>query len=84
MARRKIEDVSTDKPLKQKKFFNIIKGIYIGIFIVYLGIVIYGFVKDGNLERSDLTSGILILSTSWIPIWALKEIKVELERREDK
>ena len=58
-------------------------GIYIGIFMVYLAIMIIGFVKNDNLERSDLTSGILIISTVWIPIVALKAIKVELKRRKD-
>jgi hypothetical protein len=81
VARKKIEDISTVKLLKQRKFFILIKGIYIGIFLAYLAIMIYGFVRNGKLDRSSLTSGILILATFWIPIWALKEIKAELERR---
>jgi len=84
MAREKIEDLSTEKLLKRKSLFTFVQGIYIGIFIVFLGFIIYSSIKNGNLDTSDIFSGIPIIGTIWIPIIFLREINVELKRREGK
>ena len=81
MAKEKVEDLSTEKLLKRKKFFTLIGGIYLGIVLVFIGLIIYDLIDNGSVERTTLTSAIPIFATIWIPVIFLREINTELKRR---
>ena len=83
MARKKIEDVSTEKLLKRKKFWFVIIGIYIGLILVYLAFFIYDLADGGQLDKSLYSGFIAIVGTIWLPYVGLKAIKAELKRRND-
>lgn len=84
MAKKKIEDVSTEKLLKRKKFFFVIRGIYIGLILVYIAFFIYDLIDGGQFDKSLYYGLVAIIGTIWIPLLALKEINAEQKRRNDK
>jgi len=83
MAKKKIEDVSNENLKKRKKFFVVIRGIYFGLILVYLAFFIYDLIDGGQFDKSLYYGLIGIIGTIWIPLFALKEINAEQERRND-
>ena len=83
MAKKRIEDVSSEKLMKHKKFFLVIQGIYIGLILVYIAFFIYDIIDSGQFDKSLLYGLVAIIGTIWIPMVALKAIKNELSRRGD-
>ena len=84
MAKEKIEDVSKEKLMKRKKFFNVIKGIYLGLILFYIAFFIYDIIDGGQFDKSLYYGLVAIIGTIWIPLYALKGINTELKRRADK
>ena len=83
MAKEKLEDVSTESLLKRKKFFTWILGVYIGLILVFIALVIYGKTQD-KFESPTLIFGAVTASMVWLPIFIINSINKELKRREDK
>ena len=83
MATEKIEDVSTEILQKRKKFATFLLGLFIGIIIVWLGLIIYDFIKNGETSNSTIFGGLGSLACSWIPLYILNKINTELKRRRD-
>jgi tellurite resistance protein TehA-like permease len=83
MAKEKIEDVSTEKLLKRKKFFFITTGICIGIILVFIALIVYDLINDGKVEKTSFYGLIPIVGIIWLPVFAIRAINAELERRED-
>jgi len=83
MTREKIEDVSTEKLLKRKKFWFVILAIYLGLILAYIAFFIYDLADGGQLDKSLYSGLIAIVGTIWLPIVGLKAIKDELKRRDD-
>ena len=84
MAQEKIEDVSTEKLIKRRKFFFIIAGIFVGVLLAFIGLMIYDYIKEGEIEKSTLFSGLTTLACFWIPLFIINRINIELKRRKDK
>ena len=80
MATEKIEDVSTDKLLKRKKFFAWILRIYLIVILVFLVAIILEIIQD-EFESTTLIIAGVCTSQIWLPILMLGKIKKELERR---
>ena len=83
MAKEKIENVSRQILLKRKRFFIVIRGIYIGIFIFFIALFVYELIKDGRIEKSSLTGLVPVFGTFWIPFLFIGEINKELRRRDE-
>lgn len=82
MAKEKIEDVSTEKLLKRKKFFTWILGVYLGVILVFIVLIIHAITQD-KFDSTVLVSVIVIAAMIWLPLFVLNSIKKELERRGD-
>ena len=83
MAKEKIEDLSMEVLLKRKKFFTFIAGIFIGVMLVWIALIIYGLIEEGAIESINY-GGIATLACIWIPLYMLNKINAELRRRADK
>ena len=84
MAQEKIEDVSNEILLKRKKFITFLVGIYIGVLVVWIGLIIYDIIKNGEISKSAILGGTGALATFWIPLLMFKKVNDEFKRRADK
>ena len=83
MAKERIEDVSTVVLLKRKKFFIFIAGIFVGVMLVWIALIIYGFIKEGASMKSINYGGLASLAGIWLPLIMIKRINTELQQREE-
>ena len=83
MPQEKIEDVSTEKLLKRKKFFQFISRVHLGVLIVFTTLIVADLIKSEGTERSTLLGGFVTLSTVWIHFFIINRINTELKRRKD-
>ena len=81
MAKAKIEDVSTDKLVKRRNFFDFLFRLYLGIAVVVVGLIFFDFIKGREFDNSTLIAGIVILTNFWVPLLINRRIKAELIRR---
>ena len=83
MTKEKIEDVATDILLKRKKSLSLILGIALGLFLVFIALIIYDLTQDEF--GSSALFGAIATSSMSLSFWLLlKKIDKELKRREDK
>ena len=83
MAKENIQEVETAILLKRKKFITLLAGLYIGILLVWIGLIIYDFVVDGESSKSTMFGGIGFLALFWLPFYMLRKVNAELQRRKD-
>jgi hypothetical protein len=84
MAKEKIEDVSTPELIKRKRFIKFLVGIFIGVTIVWIGLIIYDYFADGQIRETSIYGLLPTLCCIWIPLMMLGKVKSELGRRDDK
>ena len=84
MAQENIEDVSTEILLKRKKFITFLVGIFIGVLLTWIGLIIYDFIKNGETSKSTILGGLGTLAFFWLPLYMLKKVNDELKRRKYK
>jgi hypothetical protein len=84
MATERIEDVSTEKLLKRKKFIVFLIGLFIGIIIVWLGLIAWDLIKKGSVELRTLSGMVAPLAIIWLPFFMLSRVNAELKRRGEK
>jgi len=84
MAKEKVEDVSTNVLIKRKRFIKFLVGIFIGVTIVWIGLIIYDYFTDGQIKETNIYGLLPTLCCIWIPLMMLGKVKSELRRREDK
>jgi len=83
MATEKIEDVSTEKLLKRKKFFTWILRIYLIVILVFIVAIILEIIQN-EFDSTILIIGGVCISQIWLPPLMISKIKKELERRGEK
>jgi hypothetical protein len=83
MEKEKIEDVSTAKLVKRKKFFTWILRVYLIVILVFLLAIILEITQD-EFDSTTLIIAGVCTSQIWLPLMMLGKIKKELERRGDK
>jgi hypothetical protein len=84
MAKEKVEDVSTNVLIKRKRFIKFLVGIFIGVTIVWIGLIIYDYFTDGQIKETNIYGLLPTLCCIWILLMMLGKVKSELRRREDK
>ena len=83
MAKEKIEDVSTEKLLRRKKFFTWILRIYLVVILVFVVAIIFEITQN-EFDSTILIIGGVTTSQIWLPLLMISMINKELERRGDK
>ncbi|MFC2090841.1 hypothetical protein ACFLT1_08695 [Bacteroidota bacterium] len=84
MATERIDDISTEKLKKRKKFILVLVGIFIGVAIVWIGLICWDLIADKKIEAATITGLVAPLAMIWLPIFMLIKVNKELERRRDK
>ena len=82
MAKEKIEDVSTDKLLRRKKFFAWILSIYLIVILVFIVAILFDITQN-EFDSTIVIIGGATTSQIWLPLLMIIKIKKELERRGD-
>lgn len=80
MAPERIEDVSTEKPVRKKKFFTRISGIYLTVILVFV-VAIMLDITQIEFDSTILIIGGVCISLIWLPLLMISKIRKELERR---
>jgi uncharacterized membrane protein YhaH (DUF805 family) len=83
MVKEKIEDVSTKKLLRRKKFFNWILRIYLIVILVFI-VAIMLDITQNEFDSTILIIGGVCTSQIWLPLLMISKINKELESRGDK
>lgn len=83
MAKERIEDVSTEKLLKRKKFFSWILRIYLVVILVFLAAILLE-ISQNEFESSTFIIAAVCTSQIWLPVMMISKIKKELESRGEK
>ena len=84
MAKEKIEDVSTEVLIKRKRFIRFLLGIFIGVTAVWIVLITYDLITDGQIKQTTIYGLLPTLCCIWIPFMMLSKVNAELKRREDK
>ena len=84
MAKEKIEDVSTEVLIRRKRFIRVLLGIFIGVTAVWVGLIIYDLITDGQIQQTTIYGVLPSLCCIWIPIMMLGKVNAELRKRDDK
>ena len=80
MAKERIEDVSTEKLLKRKKFFAWILRIYLLVILIFLVAIVLEITQN-EFESTTLIIAAVCTSQIWLPVMMVSKIKKELESR---
>jgi len=80
MATERIEDVSTDKLLRRKKFFTWILRVYLIVILVFI-VAIMLDITQNEFDSTILIIGAVCTSQIWLPLLMISKIRKELERR---
>jgi len=84
MAKKNLEDLSSEQLKKRKRFAYFIMGICAGVSIISIVIILIQMVK-GRLESiSSLVPGIVLIMIVGIMFMGTKKIDEELARRNNK
>ena len=83
MVKEKIEDISTKKLLRRKKFFNWILRIYLIVILVFI-VAIMLDITQNEFDSTILIIGGVCTSQIWLPLLMISKINKELESRGDK
>mgnify|MGYP001292084674 CR=1 FL=1 len=83
MATEKIKDVSTEKLKKRKKFVLVLLGLFIGVAIVWIGLILWDLIAGNKIETSTYSGLVAPLAMIWLPIFMLNKVNKELDRRKD-
>jgi hypothetical protein len=81
MAKEKIEDISTEKLIKRRKFFDFLFRVYLGIAVVVVFLIFFDLIKGREMDNTTLIAGLVILLNFWYPLLMVRKIKAELTRR---
>lgn len=81
MAKDNIEDFSTEKLIKRKRFVSVLLGSFIGIILVWIGLILWELIGEGKVELRTFYGIVPPLAFIWFPILMLKNVNKELERR---
>ena len=82
MGTEKIEDVSTEKLLRRKKFFGWILRIYLIVILLFL-VAIMLDITQNEFDSTIVIIGGVTTSQIWLPLLMVHRINMELERRGD-
>ena len=82
MAKENIEDVSTDKLLRRKKFFAWILRVYLIVILVFTVAIILAITQN-EFDSTIVIIGGVTTSQIWLPLLMIHKINKELERRGD-
>ena len=80
MATEKIEDVSTEKLIRRKKFFSRILGVYLIVILAFV-VAIMLDITQNEFDSTILIIGGVCTSQIWLPLLMISKIRKELERR---
>lgn len=80
MRQENIEEISTEKLLKRKKFFAWIMRVYLIVILVFLVAIILEVTQD-DFDSTTLIIAGVCTSQIWLPVMMLSKINKELERR---
>ena len=83
MAKENIEDVPTEVLLKRKRFILVIAGIFIGVSLVMIGLILYDLITEGDIKTSTFSGLVPALACFWIPLFMLSRVNNELKRRKN-
>ena len=83
MAIEKIEDVSTEVLLKRRRFIKFLVGIFVAVTVIWIGLIIYDLVVEGEIKSSSLTGLVPSLACIWIPLFMLSRVNSEINRRKE-
>ena len=82
MAQEKIEDLSTEKLLKRKKFSNALLILLLIVAIIDFTLFLYDLIRDDNFNTSLLVSVGALIVVGMPVLIGRKKILEELEGRE--
>lgn len=83
MSAEKIEDLSIEQLLKRKRFLTFLAGIFIGILLVWIALIVYNFIKEDSGLKSINYGGLATIAGIWLPFYMLGKVNAELKRRKD-
>ena len=81
MAEENIEVVSTKVLLKRKKFITFLGGVFIGVGLFLVGVIIYDFSQDKEMSQSTISGAVVSLVGFCLPFFMLGRVNSELKRR---
>ena len=80
MSTEKIEEVPTGILLRRKKFILVLAGIFTGVSILMLALIIYDLLNGRDIKAS-LSGLVPALAGFWIPLMMLSKVNKELNKR---
>jgi hypothetical protein len=81
MAKKNFERTGTDALLKQRRFMHVLIGVFIGVALIWVVLLVLDFIEDQDIELLNLSGLMAPLAMVWIPVSNLKKINRELQSR---
>ena len=78
------KQITKVSPVMQIERIKFQVGIFIGVTIVWIGLIIYDYFTDGQIKETNIYGLLPTLCCIWIPLMMLGKVKSELRRREEK
>lgn len=77
----RLKDKRIEFLLKRKKLMKFLIGIFFGVITVWIVLLIIDLRNDRNLLLFIISGLLAAMGMIWIPIFGLREVNKEIERR---
>ena len=81
MATEKLEDVSTDKLERRKRLMGGLIGVFIGVILIWITLIVIDLVQGRGIQIQNISGLLAPVGMIWIPVFMLKKLNAELDRR---
>ena len=81
MATEKLEDFSTEKLERRKRLMVGLIGVFIGVILIWITLIVIDLVQGRGLLLQNISGLLAPVGMIWIPVFMLKKVNAELDRR---